>query len=164
MKKKLIIDLRENIYTDGQIWTTTQVVEQVGKFKYNCDSVDFHRIMRGLEINSTDNLIIRSFFMSISSITGWLNQFADAQASEGKLAEGSFCMVRAKFKQDWYKRKLIVVLPETQKYRYICEDKLDNRLHVAYVEAKPVDTKCTFEDKEISNTKFFKHHIITIGE
>ena len=68
----------------------------------------------------------------ISSITDELF------TSDGELKVGEMCEVRHYKGHIWEKLKLLAILPNPQKYKYVCEARDDNTYFYSYAEARPL--------------------------
>jgi hypothetical protein len=56
----------------------------------------------------------------------------------GKMCEVKGCEIKVDKKNDWLKCKLLGVLPKSKKYRFIVENKNDDRGFSLYKEARPI--------------------------
>ena len=63
---------------------------------------------------------------------------AELFTSDGELKVGEYCEVRHYKGCVWEKLKLLAILPNIQKYKYICEARDDNTYFYSYAEARPL--------------------------
>lgn len=105
------------------------------------DLKDWRLNLRGID-TYFDLYIAQKYFRSNSDRDAYLQKAVNSITDElftgeGELKIGEMCEVRDAEYYDWEKRKLIAILPEQYKQRFIVETKKYSKLHSSWAFARP---------------------------